>query len=162
MSVLDVIIQLTQAICSVVLVGMLVTVLANVIARSVFSISLGFGDEYAAYALVALAFLGAPVAYRKKRSMMQVTMLYERWSASVRSYLDVLWHLIGLAFSSTLLFYLGVHWLSTFDKGTISTTSTNTPLWMPQLLMPLGSALLAVVVFACLIESIRGIARRQK
>ncbi len=131
------------------------TVLANVLARSLFSISLGFGEEYAACALVALAFFGAPIAYRHKWQMMQVGLLYDRLLRPVRDALDVLWHLIGLGSSSVLLFYLARHWLSTFKKGTISTTSTHAPLWGPQLLMPLRTTLLVLVVLVCLVENLR-------
>ena len=157
---LEKIVSAAQWGCSAVLVCMLATVLANITARSVFNVSLGFGDEYAAYALVALSFLGAPIAYRRKRKMMQVRLLFDRLPSGTRLGLDVVWHAVGMAFSLVLFLYLWRHWLSTFEKGAISTTSTQTPLWVPQALMPMGSALLCVVVAACLVESVMQLRKR--
>lgn len=128
---------------------------AEVIARSFFNISFELADELGGYLLVAAVFLGLGPAFAGG-SMLRVEMIEQRLPAPLRRGLDVAFHLIALAVSCVALFWIWQTVASTIRRETVAATWLETPLWIPQMAMPLGMALLIGTLLVSLVRTLRG------
>jgi TRAP-type C4-dicarboxylate transport system permease small subunit len=127
---------------------------AEVIARSFFDVSFELADELGGYLLVAAVFLGLGPAFAGG-AMLRVEMIEQRLPARIRRGMDLLFHLLALAVSGVALFWIWQHVASTLRRETVAATWLETPLWIPQLAMPLGTALLIGTILASLAAALR-------
>lgn len=128
---------------------------AEVIARSFFNVSFELADELGGYLLVAAVFLGLGPALAGG-AMLRVEMVEQRLPAPVRRMLDVVFHLLALAVSCIAFFWIWQHVASSIRRETVAATWLETPLWIPQLAMPAGMALLIATLLVSLVRSVRG------
>jgi TRAP-type transport system small permease protein len=124
---------------------MTVAISLEVVLRSFFSTTMQFTDEYSGYMVLALGALGVALA-RERNSLLTVDFLVVRLSPEVRARLDFIYGLVSLAFCAMLTYYMTSFWLTTIERKLTAATMQRTPLWIPQLLLPLGFALLCLVV----------------
>jgi TRAP-type transport system small permease protein len=137
----------TTGICELLLLAMMGLIIAEVVARSFFATSLQFVDEYASYALVWLTYLGISVALHDG-ALFNVELVSDRLSRRIRAALQVLWDILGLAFAVTLVWQSVRQVMSSYEREMVAPTVLATPLWLPQLVMPIGGALLVLVLTA--------------
>jgi TRAP-type transport system small permease protein len=137
----------TTAICELLLLAMMGLIIAEVVARSFFATSLQFVDEYASYALVWLTYLGISVALHDG-ALFSVELVSDRLGRRIRAALQVVWDILGLGFSVTLVWQSVRQVLSSYEREMVAPTVLATPLWLPQLVMPIGGALLVLVLAA--------------
>ena len=128
---------------------------AEVIARSFFDVSFELADELGGYLLVAAVFLGLGPALAGG-AMLRVEMVEQRLPRPVRRVLDVIFHLLALAVSCIAFFWIWQHVASSIRRETVAATWLETPLWIPQLAMPVGMALLIATLLVSLVRSLRG------
>lgn len=143
--------------------GLLVAFLAamvatEVIARSVFNISLMVADEYSGYIVVALVFLGIPYALFHD-ALLRVDFIFERLKGKGRIVAALLFDLVSLLVTCVLGWYLTRMVLTTFERGTFSSTPAMTPLWIPQAVMPLGILLIVIILLYRIAGRVRALAR---
>ena len=143
--ILDWLIKACAVLACAVLAVMTVLITVEVVLRSFFSTSMYFTDEYSGYMVLAVAALG--VAYcREKNALLTVDFLIERLNPAVRSKVVFVYGLASLAFCVLLDFYVIRLVVQSIDRGMSAATMTATPLWIPQLLLPIGITLLCLVV----------------
>jgi TRAP-type C4-dicarboxylate transport system permease small subunit len=128
---------------------------AEVTARSFFDISFEVADEIGGYLLVAAVFLGLGPALAGG-AMLRVEMIEQHLPGRIRRVLDVLFHLVALAVSGVMLWWIWLHIGSTWRRGTVSATWLETPLWLPQAAMPIGMVLLIATLLVALVRRRRG------
>jgi TRAP-type transport system small permease protein len=128
---------------------------AEVIARFFFDTSFEVADELGGYLLVAAVFLGLGPALAAD-AMLRVEMIERRLPAGARRVLEVLFHLGALAVSAIALYWIWLHVASSLRRETVAATWLETPLWVPQLAMPVGVALLIATLLVGLVRRIRG------
>lgn len=150
--------RVTMGVCEAILVVMMVLIMAEVIARSFFSISLQFVDEYASYTLVWVTFLGMSVALHDG-ALFRVGIIYDRLSPLVQTGVQVLWDLMALVFSSVSAWACVRQVLSSYERDMVAPTVIATPLWIPQIVMPVGSALVVLVMLVITATDIARLAR---
>ena len=148
----------------VVLGGLLVAALVllvatEIILRSAFDISLLVADEYAGYIVVALVFLGIPYALFHD-ALLRVDFLFERLRGKKQVVLSLVFDVVCLAITGVLAWYLSRMVLTSFDRGTFSSTPAMTPLWIPQAVMPVGLLLTALILLARIVGRVRILAGR--
>ena len=76
-------------------------VAAEVLARSLFAVTLPFGEELGGYLLIAVTFLAAADSFASG-GFMRVDLLFERLPPRTRRHLDRVLALVGAAFSATV------------------------------------------------------------
>ncbi len=141
------------------LIALLVILVASeVVGRSLFNVSLMVADEYAGYIVVALVFLGIPYALFHD-ALLRVDFIYERLKGKRRELLGLLFDLVSLAVTCVLGGYLTRMVLTTFERGTFSSTPAMTPLWIPQVAMPIGLLLTAIILLHRMAGRIRALRR---
>ncbi|HEV8315539.1 MAG TPA: TRAP transporter small permease [Burkholderiaceae bacterium] len=136
------------------MVALLVAVLLSITGRQ-----LGFNvpgiDSYAGFLLAASGFLS--LAHTLKRGEhIRVTLLLNALHAKPKRGLE-LWTLVaGVLLSGLFAFYAAkLAWQSS-EFNDVSTGNDATPLWIPQLSMAVGAAVLLIAMLDELILELRG------
>jgi len=126
------------------MVGVLLMVLASVVGRLA-NFNLRGSDAYAGYCMAAASFLA--LAHTLKRGEhIRVTLFLERFDGRFKRPLDLWCHAAGTFFCAILAFYSArLVWQSRAFND-ISQGNDATPLWIPQLAMAAGAAVLLVAM----------------
>ena len=126
------------------MVGILLMVLASVVGRLA-GFNLRGSDAYAGYCMAAAGFLA--LAHTLKRGEhIRVTILLDRFHGRLRRPLELWCHAAGTFFCAVLaLFSARLAWTS-HAFNDISQGNDATPLWIPQISMALGAAVLLVAM----------------
>jgi TRAP-type C4-dicarboxylate transport system permease small subunit len=96
-------------------------------------------DEYSAYGLAAIIFLGAGYCLKEKGHI-RITLVLGLLPPAAARWITCLATAVTTVFMGYLWWRLFKMVLSTMRYQTTSGTLTNTPLWIPQTLMLLGAA----------------------
>ena len=136
------------------MVGILFMVLASVVGRLV-GFNLRGSDAYAGYCMAAASFLA--LAHTLKRGEhIRVTLFLERFGGRLKRPLELWSHAAGTFFCAVLAFYsVRLVWQS-WAFHDISQGNDATPLWIPQIAMALGAAVLLVAMVDDFVLVIRG------
>jgi TRAP-type C4-dicarboxylate transport system permease small subunit len=151
---LDALYDGAAALAAVFMVLLLVMVLLSVVGRQL-HFHLPGTDAYAGYFMAASGFLA--LAHTLKRGEhIRVTLLLGALSGGTRRGLEIWALFAACALSLLSAYYSGrLAWQShTFND--ISTSNDATPLWLPQLSMFIGTAVLAVAFIDELVLEVRG------
>jgi TRAP-type C4-dicarboxylate transport system permease small subunit len=132
----------TAALAALCMVGLLVMVMLSVVSRQV-----GFNvrgtDAYAGYLMAGAGFLA--LAHTLKRGEhIRVTLLLNSLQGSWRKALEI-WSLGFASLLSTVMAFYSCRlvWQS-LDFNDVSTGVDATPLWIPQLVMAVGTVVFAI------------------
>jgi TRAP-type C4-dicarboxylate transport system permease small subunit len=132
----------TAALAALCMVGLLVMVMLSVVSRQ-----LGFNvrgtDAYAGYLMAGAGFLA--LAHTLKRGEhIRVTLLLNSLQGSWRKALEI-WSLGFASLLSTVMAFYSCRlvWQS-LDFNDVSTGVDATPLWIPQLVMAVGTVVFAI------------------
>jgi TRAP-type C4-dicarboxylate transport system permease small subunit len=126
-------------------VFMMLLVLTEAFMRYVVGKPTGVADEFGAYALVALVYLGGAYTWQKKGHV-RITALVDRLPLRVSSWLRLITLILALT-CSFLLSLSSYNYLAfSFKLGLRSSTWVHTPLQWPQLTLPIGFSLLSLVL----------------
>lgn len=135
------------------MIGILLMVLASVVGRAA-GFNLRGSDAYAGYAMAAASFLA--LAHTLKRGEhIRVTLLLERFHGRLRRPLELWCHAAGTLFCSGLAFYSARLVWQSFTFNDISQGNDATPLWIPQIAMAVGAAVLLIAMLDDFILVIR-------
>jgi TRAP-type C4-dicarboxylate transport system permease small subunit len=155
---LDRLVRLGFILCEIALVAMTLLIAAEVIVRSVANYSLQATDEVGGYLLAAIAFLGLAPAFASG-SLFRVEFLLHRLPPRAQALIELLFHVVALGFAALLEHHVLQLVLSSWRTGRVAPTLLATPLWIPQLVLPVGVALLIVAIIAGLLRDAKALAR---
>lgn len=135
---------------------MALLVFVEVISRYVFRRALLVGDEFAAYMLVALSFLGAAYTWREKGHV-RITALVSRLPTKVASWLRLVTLVLVFLFVVGLIQASYGFMAMSFKLGVASATWLHFPLQGIHILLPIGFAILAALVMVDIARTIKNI-----
>jgi TRAP-type C4-dicarboxylate transport system permease small subunit len=158
--VLDALVEVCYALCEITLVAMMVLIALNVFTRRVLRFDLQVTDELSGYMLVAVACLSLAPALRSG-SFFKVEFLFARLPLRARRVLLVFFDLLSLLFTAVLEFELIRLIASSFAERALASTMLATPLWIPQLLMPVGFGAMGVLLAGMLVRDVRLLIRNE-
>lgn len=150
----DAVARITAVATGAVLVGLVSLVCLEALLRGGFNYSLGFAEELTGYGVVFMTFFGAALALRG-HAMFQVHFLLDRWPEGTRRWLIRAFVLIALVICVILAWKTKDLTLSSFARGKFAPTVLRTPLWIPQLILPLGFSVLAFFLVEQLLLTFR-------
>ncbi|HSD43108.1 MAG TPA: TRAP transporter small permease subunit [Burkholderiales bacterium] len=138
---------------AVFMIGTLVFVLLGIFGR-IFGFHVRGTDAYAGYCMAASGFLALAYTLRRNEHI-RVTLLLGHVPPAARKALEIWCHAIAIALAAILAFYsTRLAWQShTFND--ISTANDATPLWIPQLAMAFGTAILLVAFVDAFVAVLR-------
>lgn len=152
---LDALYDGAAALAAVQLVGLLLMVVASIVARQL-HVHLPGTDAYAGYLMAGAGFLA--LAHTLKRNEhIRVTLLINAARGGARRALER-WALVaGATLAGLFAFYaVRLAWQS-HAFNDISTGNDATPLWIPQLAMAAGSIILTIAFVDELLLELRGV-----
>lgn len=145
--------KVASAICQVIVAAMMLLITLEVISRSVFHYSFQVTDELASYLLVGLTFLGVNVALREN-ALFRVEFLFDRLPAPLRPVFQLAFDVLSLLVAAILEYQLVQLVLSSMSRDNRSMSILSTPLYIPQLIMPIGMAVMILMLLASIVRDV--------
>ena len=144
----------SEAVCGLLLLAMIVMIGAEAIARNVFGTSLQVTDEVGGYLLVALTFLSMSVA-EAHGGFHRVEFVQMRLSPRMRIVSQIVFELMSLVASALVTWQLIRLAMNSYRTEDVAPTPLATPLWMPQVWMGIGMALLCLALVRTILAKLR-------
>lgn len=136
------------------LVAMMVIIGTEVLLRNTVHYSWQGTDEVGSYLVVAVTFLSLATcqAYGGYHELQIVKM---RLSPRAQAVLNMALHLVCLIACLILLWQYSRLVMTSWRNGDASMTSLRVPLWIPQLMMPIGIAAMCLALIKSIIADVR-------
>ena len=133
-----------------------VVVLVNVeiVLRYFFGKSTLIADEYSGYLFVGMSLLGFGYALQSGQ-FLRVEALVDRLRGPPREVCELFGALAGMAVALVTTYACSLTFLSSWHFGTRSIQPSATPLWMPQLVMPVAMGWLVVLYLRLIVAKAR-------
>lgn len=126
-------------ISSVALALMTILILVEIFLWNVFQKTTLIADEYCAYGLAAIIFLGAGYCLKEKGHI-RITLVLSFLPEKAARVITFIGTAVTTVFMGYIWWYLFKMVMSTVRYQSTSGTLTNTPLWIPQSVMLIGAA----------------------
>lgn len=136
-------VSLGLRIAQLAIVCMMALITCDVIARNVFRTSLLISDEVSGYLLVVMTFFGIAYSLRTG-SLLRIEFILLALPKRLRAIVDVVFDVAALIVCLLLLRAMVRFTWITWEREAIAPTLIETPLWIPQLAMPLGMVILVI------------------
>jgi TRAP-type C4-dicarboxylate transport system permease small subunit len=136
------------------LLAMVLLVCAEIFMRTIAGKSTLISDEYSGYLFVWITMIGFVHALQTG-AFLRVDNLVSRLSPRGRAFADMLSAVCGVLVSSVCLYATGTLLLASWRFGTLSIQPSATPLWMPQVILPLGFFALVLLYAGLLVRAWR-------
>lgn len=141
---------------SIVLFAMMAMIALEVFIRNAFSMSLEITDEYSGYLVVAIFFLGAAFSLREE-ALLRVDFLFKKLKPRLQLGLMIVFDILALIFSGIVTYELAKFTFSAWRQGVFAPTTVMTPLYLPELVMPIGMMLVCFVLISNIASSIHAL-----
>jgi len=143
-------------ISSVILGLMTVLILLEIFIWNAFQATTLIADEYSAYGLAAIIFLGAGYCLREKGHI-RITIILDFLPAKMARVITFGATVVTAIFMGYLWWYLYKMMRAAFHYDSTSGTLTNTPIWIPQLIMLIGAAVFFLQLVGTTIKTYQAI-----
>lgn len=125
----------------------------EVVCRGVFNAPTEWVTEIATYCVVIAGFLGMGTAYAGKKHI-HVDIILSQLSPKVKTYLTLITSAIGIFYCYIFMFQSWKMAMLSLEYNNCAPSTLGTPLWIPQVSMPIGFAVLMLEIFRTLLECI--------
>lgn len=126
----------------------------DVLMRYVFMSPTLFGDEVSGYLLVMAAFLPLAITLKEDRHI-RVDVLTKRLPARHQVWLELILSIISIAAVTILLWRSIILTQNLYIRGVIFPSVLQTPLYIPQSLIPLGLSMLLLQYIVEVVKIVR-------
>lgn len=151
--ILQVLTKLVGVIAGVLVLYCAFSIVWEVIARGLLNSPTEWVMEISTYCVLIAGFLGMGVAYAGKKHI-HVDIFVSKMSPKTLTYVEVLTSLIGFFYSFIFMIYSWDMAMLSLEMNNCAPTTLGTPLWIPQLSMPIGFAVLCLQIIRTLLEDI--------
>ena len=151
--ILQVLTKLVGVIAGVLVLYCAFSIVWEVIARGLLNSPTEWVMEISTYCVLIAGFLGMGVAYAGKKHI-HVDIFVSKMSPKKLTYVEVLTSLIGIFYSFIFMIYSWDMAMLSLEMNNCAPTTLGTPLWIPQLSMPIGFAVLCLQIIRTLLEDI--------
>ena len=139
-----------------VVLGIMGLTMVEVVTRYVLHHPLILCDEFGAYSLVAISFLGLAYCW-KERGHIRITFVVSRMPARVSNWLRVVTLTAALIYVSVASKVSYDFIVDAFRRNFRSSSWLMTPLKWPEMVIPIGFTILALVILAFIVKGIKDI-----
>ena len=151
--ILQVLTKLVGVIAGVLVLYCAFSIVWEVIARGLLNSPTEWVMEISTYCVLIAGFLGMGVAYAGKKHI-HVDVFVSKMSPKTLTYVEILTSLIGIFYSLIFMIYSWDMTMLSLEMNNCAPTTLGTPLWIPQLSMPIGFAVLCLQIIRTLLEDI--------
>lgn len=132
------------------IIGMTALVAANTIFRALPGVrSFTFAEEFTGYLYVAVVFLGLADTFRSGDHV-RVTVLRHMMPLKLRNYAELFLTAIAMVVMAIIGWFGVKLFLDSYSTNEQAQTLMQTPLWIPQAVVPIGSALFLLILIGYL------------
>lgn len=132
-------------------VAMMAIIVLNIITRYFFDKSLLFVNEYAAYFLIVVVYMGFAHSMRIGAHI-NMDLVVKRFSERARDGLDAVTSLIALGVTGVYFWYVWKLFMESLQRGELAQQLTKTPLWVPQMFLWVGLLFLGLELIARIVK----------
>lgn len=143
--------RLAAQLSAALLVYMVLHILLEIVLRSVFATSTFVLDEMVGYGVAAMTFLTLGYAVHDD-ALIRVNIVVSKLRGRVRICLEVFCLLMTLTMSCFIAWYMWIGVKRNWDRGAVSDSIAEVPLWIPEGLVLIGIVLFSVQLFALLVK----------
>ena len=122
-------------------------ILVEIVLRTLFHTSTLISDEYSGYMMVATIMMGVSYTFAQG-SHIRITIITERLHGRAAQGLDLIVTLVALALCSYALYHSLWMVQDTFSYRILADSLSETPLYIPQVMIPVGFLLLEMQLVA--------------
>jgi len=141
------------AVSTIMLLLMVVLMGIEIGYRTLFSASTQVADEYSGYLFTWITLCCFLYAQRSDR-FLRVDSLRNRWSPRVRAAADSIGSFLSAGLTAVLLYATWATFKTSMEFNALSIQYSQTRLWIPQAIMPVGFALLLLAFVHSAISSL--------
>ena len=123
----------------------------DVVTRYFLHMSSSFAPEVSGYLLLAIGFMGASYTLMRGRHIYMESVV-QRLNKQAQAMLGTFARLVGFGCASVISWQGWLLVLYSYRLGVVSTTPLGVPLYLPQLLIAVGSSLLALQLLILLLS----------
>jgi TRAP-type C4-dicarboxylate transport system permease small subunit len=153
--------DLTAKISAVILGLMTLLILVEIFIWNLFEKTTLIADEYSAYGLAAIIFMGCGYCLKDKGHI-RITLILGFLPEKFARIITFVATAVTTAFMGYLWWYLFKMVKSALHYESTSGTLTNTPLWIPQAIMLMGAGVFFIQLVATCIKTFRAIETREE
>ena len=144
MKLIDPLIKASGAAAALALALIGAVIVAQIIAR-LFGQQIPAADDFAAWAMAASAFLALPYAMRHGDHI-RVTLILQRLPPRLQRGMETLATALGFGLAAWAAWHAAAFVVDSWRYDEVAQGMLRVPLWMPQLCMPVGLGLLALIL----------------
>ena len=138
----------------VVLLAIIVLTMVEVVSRYVLKNPLILSDELGGYAMVVVSFLGLAYCAQEKGHI-RITFIVERLSPRTTGYIRIASLVLGLVFVAVAAWVSWKFLGDSFTRDMRSNSMLRTPLKWPQMALPVGFTLFALILLGQLVRALQ-------
>jgi TRAP-type C4-dicarboxylate transport system permease small subunit len=139
---------------SLLLVSLVLLILTEIFIRYFFNMSTLIADEYSGYLFLASVFLGLSYTF-KENAHIRINILTSRMSKKSNKFIDIFAGLITIIVLSFALYRTVLFTFDSYEMEMLSESVSQTPLYLTQLVMPLGLSLFILSVLIFVIKGLK-------
>ena len=142
--------------CGIALIVTLMITAVEVFTRAAFNFSFQISDDLGGYLLVAITFLS--LAYcQVTNAFHKVQFVQDRLAPRGRAILNMFFLLLSIFSVAVITWYLTVFAVDSWKSGDFAPSNIQTPMWIPQCVMPIGMAMLLISLIKTAIVEFRAL-----
>lgn len=135
---------------------MVILILTEIFLWNTVQVTTLIADEYSAYGLAIIIFLGAGYTLKEKAHI-RITLIVDRLPLKIANVLILVTATFTTAFMGYLWYYLYKMMFSSYRYGSTSGTLTETLLWIPQAFLVIGASAFTLQLLAEIIRAFQGL-----
>lgn len=139
---------------SVLLISLVLLILTEIFIRYFFNTSTLIADEYSGYLFLASVFLGLSYTF-KENAHIRINILTSRMSKKSNKIIDVFAGTVTIIVLVFALYRTVLFTLDSYEMQMLSESVSQTPLYLTQLVMPLGLSLFILSVLIFVIKGLK-------
>lgn len=138
-------------IASGLLIALVALIMLEVVLRYFFNTSTMRADEYSGYLYLALVCFGFGYTFLKDGHI-RITFLTAKISSKSSSLVDIFAGTVTLGLLAFMLYRTVLLVWDSYQTGVVSEAVSATPLYIPQLMLPIGLVVFMVAVFSFILQ----------
>lgn len=139
-------------VCVAIIVALALTA-TEVVVRSVFHSTIYIANEYGGYCMAMICFFSYGYCL-KENGHIRMNMVDKRLKGNVLHAYHIILDVVGLAVSIYMTKFLIESWIDIYQLQTRSIQVSRTLLWVPQIVLPIGSVFLCLQFVSEIIKNI--------
>jgi len=138
---------------AVLIVSLVVLIVVEIVGRQFFDTSTMIADEYSGYLYLASIFLGLAYTFEHKAHI-RINIITSRLDANKNKTIDIVASILSLAILSFVLYRTILFTYDSYDMEMLSEAVSETPLYLTQIVMPVGIGLFVLSILTFMTKRI--------